>query len=75
MMLRKKLLRLAVELDITDSEAGEGEWAAYLTDTQIADAIVRMRPDSTSVVQGIIDAEAAKPIAGDESWSRSNGPS
>lgn len=39
MTYREYLLTLAQKLNITDEEAGEPQWAAYLTDAQLADAI------------------------------------
>jgi hypothetical protein len=43
---RDTLLALARDLDITDEEAGEREWAHYLDDRQLAEAIQRLRPDA-----------------------------
>lgn len=46
MTYREFLLGLANRLEITDEEAGEPQWAAYLSDRQLADAIRRLRPDA-----------------------------
>ena len=43
---RQDLLRLASDLGIDDEEAGETDWAHYLNDQQLADAIARLRPES-----------------------------
>lgn len=48
---RDNLLSLAQDLGITDEEAGEQQWAAYLTDDQIADSILNLRP-RTKIVAG-----------------------
>lgn len=44
---RERLLKLATDLGIDDEEAGEEQWAAYLTTDQLRDAIHEMRPDDT----------------------------
>ncbi len=44
MTTRTKLLKLVADLGITDAEAGESQWAQYLSDQSLADAINRLRP-------------------------------
>lgn len=41
---REQLLERAAELGITDEEAGEPQWQAYLNDDQLEEAIERLRP-------------------------------
>lgn len=48
-MTRHELLELAASLGIDDEEAGETQWAHYLTDRQLADAINRLRPEANAV--------------------------
>jgi hypothetical protein len=43
-MTRIELLKLAADLGIDDEEAGEPQWAYYLSDRGLADAINRLRP-------------------------------
>lgn len=47
MSYRSELLALANELGIDDEEAGESQWASYLTDSQLREAILRLRPDAS----------------------------
>lgn len=51
---RNELLSLVAELEITIDEAGEKDWAAYLNDQQLADAIVGLRPKSADAVAKIL---------------------
>lgn len=44
---RRQLLDLIRDLDITDEEAGEPQWPAYLSDQELAEAIRRLRPEAT----------------------------
>lgn len=55
---REDLLRLARDLGITDEEAGDSEWAQYLTDQALADAIIAMRPESRVIAGEGEDADA-----------------
>ena len=43
---RRRLLALCQELDITDEEAGEPAWQAYLSDDALAEAIRDLRPEA-----------------------------
>ena len=49
--IRKQLLDLADRLGIDEQEAGEAEWAAYLSDQELAAAIVLMRPEAGEQVE------------------------
>lgn len=53
MSVRSELLELANNLGIDADEAGEDEWAASLNDSQLADAIVRMRPEAKQDVLAV----------------------
>jgi len=58
-MNRRELLELAADLGITSEEAGEDEWAYYLSDRQLAAAINRLRPGADAVGSDDDDEEAA----------------
>ena len=53
--VRTQLMDLADSLGIDDDEAGEPDWESYLSDVELAEVIIRLRPDAREQVTTIVN--------------------